>query len=761
MHELVYGYAVDASPTPEWLVITDGQQSGHWRLLHNSTGPGQRCSVGCSQRYQPTLNTAEQRKAQDYTFEALHRVYFYDAWRAQPVLNAPGSELVLPPQPGLLVHGCFWPQPSAPEDVLSVSDVATEAGDQSCQTPASPETADAIMADEEASNIVSVLSSPSEPSTLPSAVLPEEADSPMEDKDGDATSSDEAGDCLSNRPASSNTRPANEEMLEENGEENSALPPQGVDPQDESPPSHSSESPIKRRPGTKASAGRAQSKKLRQSVGQASKQPLGSIPEHGQQPVTLEDLAGMTAQMQESPVRRDPAMPSDHPEATQERPHVMTEIDLDNDQGNVERGGAAATDLQLESEQRATQALRDHQVAAHAAAKTAKKGVALPSLQLYSDLPREWPMARLCISNKQVNRLVRTFLWRRAAERALRGTYFGDIPEEVNPAYIADLRRISEAFAAPLANLFAFVKQGHQPCSFIPQKQLALYANPLFWQYGLLAFVSGCCSFNNQHRRQNASAAKAALSKQEESGEKDVDALTFTQTVIMSFVRGMEHGDQTLPINDLFVYLPVQTLPALVTAMEQQGFTQAEVKGGWGYRPRKEGAEDNPLLVVGVYNKEIAYDSYPRMPDTSWAERAYTCGALDPSLGQAMSFPSLLQLKLRIEVPLWRDVAEAKHPPADPPSAESDTDSDATGSKERSPRYAQPVPVGAADPPEAEAEEATEEEDIVAEPTYTFAQGYGRFVICYTRLATALGNFEQGNIQTESAIVTRSMLTSY
>ena len=65
VHGLVYGYAVDASPTPEWLVITDGQQTGHWRLLHNSAGPGQRCSVGCSQRYQPTVNTAEQRKAQD------------------------------------------------------------------------------------------------------------------------------------------------------------------------------------------------------------------------------------------------------------------------------------------------------------------------------------------------------------------------------------------------------------------------------------------------------------------------------------------------------------------------------------------------------------------------------------------------------------------------------------------------------------------------------------------------------------------------
>ena len=98
----------------------------------------------------------------------------------------------------------------------------------------------------------------------------------------------------------------------------------------------------------------------------------------------------------------------------------MTEIDLGSDQGNAERGGTAATDLQLESEQRATQALHDYQCAAHAAADTAGQGVTLPSLQLYSDLPREWPMARLGISNKQINRLVRTFLWRRVAERALR-----------------------------------------------------------------------------------------------------------------------------------------------------------------------------------------------------------------------------------------------------------------------------------------------------------------------------------------------------
>ena len=81
LHDLVYGHAVDASLEPEWLVITDGQQPGHWRLLHNSSGPGQRCSVGSSLRYQPSPSTREQRSAQGYTFEALHRVYFYDAWR--------------------------------------------------------------------------------------------------------------------------------------------------------------------------------------------------------------------------------------------------------------------------------------------------------------------------------------------------------------------------------------------------------------------------------------------------------------------------------------------------------------------------------------------------------------------------------------------------------------------------------------------------------------------------------------------------------
>ena len=192
---------------------------------------------------------------------------------------------------------------------------------------------------------------------MPSAVQPEEDDAHMEDSDSATTSSADEGDCLSNHPASPETRPAQDEMLAAEDEVSSTLSPQGVDPQGNSPTSHFSESPIKRRPGSKASAGRAQSKKLRQSLAPASKQPLGSIPEHEQPPATLADLASPNAQRQEAPVCRNPETPPDHPGSMQERPHAMTEIDIASDQGHAERGGTAATDLQLESEQRAMQAL--------------------------------------------------------------------------------------------------------------------------------------------------------------------------------------------------------------------------------------------------------------------------------------------------------------------------------------------------------------------------------------------------------------------
>ena len=201
------------------------------------------------------------------------------------------------------------------------------------------------------------------------------------------------------------------------------------------------------------------------------------------------------------------------------------------------------------------QALNDYQNAARTATKTDRHRVPLPSLQIYSDLPREWPMARLAVSNKQINRLVRTFLWRRVTEQALHGSSFVDIPDEINQAHIGDLLRISEAFAAPLSNLFVFVKRGHPACPFITQKQLALHARPRFWQYGLLAFVARCCSFDNQHRHQGTRTAQAVEGKPQTTKEKDVDALTLMRTVIMSFVRGRSMVSRRYPpMTSLSIY---------------------------------------------------------------------------------------------------------------------------------------------------------------------------------------------------------------
>ena len=53
-------------------------------------------------------------------------------------------------------------------------------------------------------------------------------------------------------------------------------------------------------------------------------------------------------------------------------------------------------------------------------------------------------------------------------------------------------------------------------------------------------------------------------------------------------------------------------------------------------------------------------------------------------------------------------------------------------------RFALPVPVGIAEPPEAGTEEATEEEDMAAEPNYAFAKGYGRFGIGYMQRRSAI-----------------------
>ena len=218
-------------------------------------------------------------------------------------------------------------------------------------------------------------------------------------------------------------------MLAAEDEVSSTLPPQGVDPQGNSPTSHSSESPIKRR---------AQSKKSRQSLAPASNQPLGSIPEHEQPPATLADLASSTAQRQEAPVRRNPETPPDHPGSMQERPHAMTEIDMPviKSMQNEEALLPLISSWNLSREPR--RHYTTIKVPLEQPEKLTDKVCCSPHCRSTVTCPGNGRWRGLQ-SPKQINRLVRTFLWRQVTEKALHGSSFGDIPEEINQAYIGDL----------------------------------------------------------------------------------------------------------------------------------------------------------------------------------------------------------------------------------------------------------------------------------------------------------------------------------
>ena len=230
----------------------------------------------------------------------------------QPILDAPESDLILPPRPGLLVHGCYWPRQSLTPDVLSVSDRDPDKEEQEAQeghSLSSLAETDAAMAEEDTQQPVSVHSSPPESPTIPSTEQPEDDDAHMEADDSSSSSSAEESDCLGNRPVLPDACPAQDDMPEADNDARSELPPQDVDPPSSSPTSHSSESPIKRRPGSKTNAGRAQPKKSRKSLASTSRPPFGSIPEHEQPPATLADLASRNAQRQEAPACRNPETP--------------------------------------------------------------------------------------------------------------------------------------------------------------------------------------------------------------------------------------------------------------------------------------------------------------------------------------------------------------------------------------------------------------------------------------------------------------------
>ena len=120
---LLFGYAADRCTEPDWYVLPDGHLADAWKLIHAARKGGDRFCVGREARYAFRQADDAANRAKDHSFESLHKIYFYDAWRWTIELNQPNSLLRLPPRPGLLQNGCYWQRlPSRNDDAAQSHD---------------------------------------------------------------------------------------------------------------------------------------------------------------------------------------------------------------------------------------------------------------------------------------------------------------------------------------------------------------------------------------------------------------------------------------------------------------------------------------------------------------------------------------------------------------------------------------------------------------------------------------------------------------
>ena len=112
---------------------------------------------------------------------------------------------------------------------------------------------------------------------------------------------------------------------------------------------------------------------------------------------------------------------------------------------------------------------------------------------MYANLPTQWPLARISVYMRQVSVLLRVTLYRRLAELSFKGVDFQHLPREVVKHTKEDFDTICGAMAAQLAALFAFLKPGQETLPGTDRDDLALYADPTYWLYGLLSFCAKSC----------------------------------------------------------------------------------------------------------------------------------------------------------------------------------------------------------------------------------------------------------------------------
>ena len=262
------------------------------------------------------------------------------------------------------------------------------------------------------------------------------------------------------------------------------------------------------------------------------------------------------------------------------------------------------------------------------------------------------------------------------------------------------------------------------------QAELALYADPTYWLYGLLAFCAKSCEAKTAEAGGEPDFRTSKERKQDSSApalEPTRNSLALMQTVVMSFARGLYLGKPELPIDHVHVYFPVQIVHKVIAQCKALKLKEGSLTAAERYRHNVDNAANNPYVIVGVFEGRCSREQYPPIPETPTLAIAYEEGMLDASFGQIVSFASFYQTSFRVEVLLWHKLKDGiADPPLDDqtaprhsPARETPTDK---GPSPRSSGNAPKSPDARTDCADETADEETTEEE-----SYVPATGQGCF----------------------------------
>ena len=497
--------------------------------------------------------------------------------------------------------------------------------------------------------------------------------------------------------------------------------------------------------------------------------------EHGTEDASQQSmLCGHTGlvSLAETPVpmgiKEDPHSPDEDPRKEGSDKQISPiEIAL-GEEGD--HAGLAEADLTVQSEQRAMQELYRFQK--HSMPTTQTEGVESASVQTQptaakaaqaaqaaqaveldqpplappvANLLTEWPLARISVYTRHISVLLGVTLNRRLAELSFRGVEFQHLPQEVIKHTREDFDAICGAMAAQLAALFAFL----QPSQEQPQAELALYADPTYWLYGLLSFCAKSCEAKTAEAGGEPDFRTSKERKQDSSApalEPTRNSLALMQTVVMSFARGLYLGKPELPIDHVHVYFPVQIVHKVIAQCEALKLKEGSLAASERYRHNVDNAANNPDVIVGVYEGRCSCEQYPPIPKTPILAKAYEEGMLDASFGQIVSFASFYQTSFRVEVPLWHKLEDGIADPA----LDSQT-APRRGSARETPVDKGPSPRSSGDATErpgarTDRAEANADEETTEEESYVPATGQGCFSFEMSLLQRAAQTFAKRSV---------------